>query len=129
MRYLLDTHAFLWLDSEPEQLPAAALAVCKAPSNLLYVSAASLWEIQIKQQLGKLELDVPLEALLETQRQVNGIEVLGIELAHIYGLQRLPHHHRDPFDRLLISQAQIEGLTLISKDGVFSQYGVALCWQ
>ena len=85
-------------------------------------------EIQIKQQLGKLKLDVALEELIKDQRVANGLQILPIELPHILALNDLPLHHNDPFDRLLIAQSRIEHMRLISVDGVFSRYPVDLFW-
>ena len=90
---------------------------------------ASLWEIQIKNQLGKLELDLPLNELIEQQCLNNGLQILAIEPAHIYQLQALPFHHNDPFDRLILAQAQVENLQLVSADSAFAQYGIDVLWQ
>jgi PIN domain nuclease of toxin-antitoxin system len=127
MRLLLDTHAFIWWDGEPERLSPHVRALCADPANEMYLSVASAWEMQIKIQLGKMMLRVPLEHVIEDQRS-DGMNILGVRLPHIYGLQRLPRYHGDPFDRLLIAQARTEGMTLISHDHVFSQYDVAVVW-
>ena len=108
MRLLLDTNAFLWLMNEPEKLSSKARTACEDPDNELLLSTATAWEIQIKVQLGKLELDDPLPDIIERQRQRNNARLLPIELAHIFALADLEHHHRDPFDRLLIAQARVE---------------------
>jgi PIN domain nuclease of toxin-antitoxin system len=127
MRLLLDTHAFIWWDGEPERLSSRVRSLCADPANEVYLSAASAWEMQIKIQLGKLMLRVPLEHVIEDQRS-GGMRILGVRLPHIYGLQQLPRHHGDPFDRLLIAQARTEGMTLISHDHVFDQYSVTVVW-
>jgi len=114
VKFLFDTHAFLWWDMQSARLSPAALAVCQDLSNELVLSIVSVWEIQIKQQLGKLQLSAPLREVIEKQQSTNGIELLPIELPHILGLSELPDHHKDPFDRLLISQANAEQLTLIA---------------
>jgi PIN domain nuclease of toxin-antitoxin system len=122
MKLLLDTHIFLWLNSEPEKVPPAAYAACCDPHNQLYLSHVSPWEIQIKQQLGKLQLRATLSGLMETQARENGLIMLPIELAHIYALSQLPFHHKDPFDRLLIAQARIESMVLVTADRKISLY-------
>ncbi|MCI5150628.1 MAG: type II toxin-antitoxin system VapC family toxin [Candidatus Electrothrix sp. MAN1_4] len=124
MKLLLDTHIFLWLNSEPEKIPPAAYGACADPENQLYLSHVSPWEIQIKQQLGKLRLSATLPELIETQERMNDLNMLSIELPHIYALQQLPYHHNDPFDRLLIAQAQVESMVLVTVDHKISLYEV-----
>ena len=126
MSILLDTHILLWWDSDPSRLTPTASALCHDPANTLVVSHVSAWEMQIKRQLGKLDMRLPLADLLDEQRATNGIELLPISLSHILALGDLPPHHKDPFDRLLIAQANVEGLALLSADGVFDQYEVEL---
>ena len=128
MKLLLDTHTFIWWASAPEKLSEKALASCKNRDNILILSVASVWEMQIKQQLGKLKLDIPLITLIETQKDTNDLQVLPIHLTHTLALDNLPTHHKDPFDRLLITQANIEDAYLVSKDGIFSKYPVKLLW-
>ncbi|WP_020561551.1 type II toxin-antitoxin system VapC family toxin [Methylosarcina fibrata] len=128
MNLLLDTHVFLWLNDTPEKLSPAALAACQDENNTLYLSLASAWEIQIKQQLGKLELSESLHTLVSTQQQQNGLQLLPIELAHIEALSQLPSMHRDPFDRLLIAQSIKEQMQIVSADQVFTGYPVNLIW-
>ena len=105
MKLLLDTHIFIWWVDEPEKLSASALAALEDESNTLILSVVSAWEIQIKFQLGRLVLSSLLDTLIESQRQANALQILPVELPHVLGLQALPHHHADPFDRLLIAQA------------------------
>ena len=93
MRLLLDTHAFIWWASEPERLSEKALSACVDNSNVLILSVASVWEMQIKSQLGKLTLSLPLSDLIENQQQANRLEVLPIELSHVLALANLPAHH------------------------------------
>lgn len=102
MRVLLDTHTFIWWDSDPLRLTQEALAICQNPENLLLLSVASVWEIQIKLQLGKLKLVMPLPELIVAQERINKIEILPVELEHVLALDKLPARHKDPFDRLLI---------------------------
>jgi PIN domain nuclease of toxin-antitoxin system len=125
MRVLLDTHIFIWWNSESKKLPSNVLILLQQPDTKLYVSIVSLWEIQIKNQLGKLILNQSLENIYDSQSK-NGISFLPVIPVHILNLNNLPLHHKDPFDRLLISQALIESLTLISVDQVFKFYDVPL---
>ena len=128
MKLLLDTHAFIWWDSEPAKLPPKVVDLCQDRANQVLLSVASVWEMQIKLQLGKLRLTIPLVELIESQQIRNGIEVLPVTLAHILALENLPSHHRDPFDRLLVAQANVEGAVLVSHDPVFVKYPVQLLW-
>ena len=128
MKILLDTHAFIWLDSQPEKLSKKAIEVCQDTSNDLYLSMASLWEMQIKVQLGKLKLNISLEEMLVLQQQENDLKVLNFSLAHIYQLQSLPFHHNDPFDRIIIAQSILENMTLISVDDKLKAYNIAVLW-
>ncbi len=126
MHLLLDTHIFLWLNEQPEKLSTNILSHCEDRNNTLFLSHVSPWEIQIKQQLGKLALDKPLQAMIETQQQENDLQLLPITLEHIYALAELPHHHRDPFDRLLIAQAMVEKMSFISFDACIPDYSINL---
>ena len=126
MRILLDTHIFIWWDSDPEQLSSTARAFCDDSANALVLSVVSVWEMQIKQQLGKLKLRLPLTELIEGQQQTNGIEVLPVTLNHVLALENLPLHHKDPFDRLLIAQALVEDMSLLSADPAFGKYNIKL---
>jgi PIN domain nuclease of toxin-antitoxin system len=128
MKLLLDTQAFLWWDSDPDKLSPSALAACQSSSNVLLLSVASAWEMQIKLQLGKLKLALPLEAIIESQQQANHLEILPVTLSHVFALKDLPAHHKDPFDRLLIAQAKVEDATLVSSDTVFESYSVQRLW-
>ena len=128
MKLLLDTHAFIWWDSEPNRLSPNALALCQDRANELWLSVASVWEVQVKLQLGKLRLSLPLAKLIESQQQTNGLQVLPITLAHVLALEQLPDHHKDPFDRLLIAQANVEGAALISHDPIFAKYAIKVVW-
>jgi PIN domain nuclease of toxin-antitoxin system len=100
----------------------------KNPEHDFWLSVASVWEMQIKLQAGKLTLRMPLPDIVEHQQKNNRIELLPIILPHVLALDGLPSHHKDPFDRILIAQAQVEKLTLVSHDSTFAQYGVAVVW-
>jgi PIN domain nuclease of toxin-antitoxin system len=128
MNCLLDTHTFIWADSEPARLSSRAAALIQDPDNTILVSVASLWEMQIKLQAGKLTLRLPLPGIVEHQHKNNRIELLPIMLPHVLALDGLPLHHKDPFDRILIAQAHVEKLTLLSHDSIFVQYGVTVVW-
>jgi len=94
----------------------------------MLLSVASIWEMQIKMQLGKLKLFVQLENTIVSQQQANALEVLPITMAHVFGLNELSPMHKDPFDRLLVAQANTEGATLVSNDSIFERYPVRLLW-
>lgn len=128
MKLLLDTHVFLWLRKTPEKIPPSVLDSYEDIRSDVFLSMASIWEMQIKNQLGKLELDLPLNELIEQQCLENGLQILAIETSHIYALKNLPLHHNDPFDRLILVQAQLENLKLASADTVFNRYEVDLIW-
>ncbi len=125
--YLLDTQAFIWMDSHSDRLSNTARALILNLDNELFLSLVSIWEMQIKHQLGKLQLRVALSTIVNEQLR-NRVQLLLIQPQHIYGLAQLPLHHRDPFDRLLIAQARAENLTLISSDSRFADYDVPTVW-
>jgi PIN domain nuclease of toxin-antitoxin system len=127
MKLLLDTHAFLWLDAGSDQIPARVVEVIEANENSVYLSVASLWEIQIKAASGKLQLERPLAEVIRQQISV-GFHILPVMARHVLALQELPGHHRDPFDRLLIAQAIRDDLTLISCDPQIGRYSVPTLW-
>ncbi|OBQ11564.1 MAG: twitching motility protein PilT [Anabaena sp. LE011-02] len=127
MKLLLDTHTFIFWDSQPSKLSQRALELLTNKDNLRLLSVVSLWEIQIKQQLGKLTLNKTLEDIILIQ-QNNYIEILPVTVAHILALDGLPLYHKDPFDRLLIAQANRENAVLISCDSVFANYSVQVEW-
>ncbi len=128
MKYLIDTHVFKWLDNESNKLSPKVQAIMADRNNQLVLSLVSVWEIQIKVQLGKMNLRTQLNTVIEDQQRINQIELLPVKLEHILYLENLPSHHRDPFDRILIAQAISEGLTLINHDSSFSQYPVKIEW-
>jgi PIN domain nuclease of toxin-antitoxin system len=128
MRLLLDTHAFMWWDSASSRLSPQVSAACHDRSNVLLLSVASIWEIQIKSQLGKLHLVRPLSEITADQQQSNQLQVLPVALEHVIALHQLPMVHRDPFDRLLVAVARVENTTLASGDPIFRQYPVSLLW-
>jgi PIN domain nuclease of toxin-antitoxin system len=128
MKLLLDTHTFIWWDRQPDLIPSETLALMQQSDSQLFVSLVSLWEIQIKTQIGKLSLQTTLAEMIAQQQTENGVILLPIALPHVLELDNLPQHHKDPFDRLLIAQCRYEGATLISRDSVFEQYDCPLIW-
>ena len=128
MKILLDTHAFIWWDSEPEKLSAQVLQICQEANNHLLLSVVSVWEMQIKLQLNKLTLSLPLAQLIESQQEKNQLIILPITLPHVLAVQNLPFHHTDPFDRLLIAQAIVEGISVLSHDPQIHKYAVQCIW-
>lgn len=128
MKLLLDTHTFIWWDSKPSQLPTSVMTALQDSSNEILLSVASVWEMQIKMQLGKLTLTRPLDEIITEQQNVNGIVILPVEIEHVLGLDALGFHHKDPFDRLLMSQSVAENAILLSNDGVFKHYPVNVMW-
>ena len=128
MNYLLDTHTFIWWALEPKKLSKRVLQLLEAPSNNVFLSIVSIWEMQIKMQLNKLNLPFPLADIVSQQQTINHIKLLTIEPSHIYALEHFPLYHRDPFDRLLIAQSSITKFAFISKDPEFSKYSIRCIW-
>ena len=128
MKLLLDTHSFLWFVLDHPHLSTSAKTLIEDRNNQRLLSIASIWEMAIKQSIGKLSFALPYESFLHQQLQVNQIQVLGIEMSHATLVAKLPLHHRDPFDRLLIAQAMVENLPLVSTDIVFDDYAVQRLW-
>jgi PIN domain nuclease of toxin-antitoxin system len=128
MRLLLDTHAFIWADGQPEKLSPGAKAACEDRTNELFLSVASAWEMQLKIMLGKLALSKPLRSVMADWIARNAILILPVNIEHTFRLDTLPSHHKDPFDRLLIAQATAEGLTIVTHDQAFALYKIPLLW-
>jgi len=128
VRLLLDTHTLLWFLRDDPALAPTAKARIEDPANQKFVSVASCWEIAIKAGLGKLTLREPAATLLGREIPRNNFDLLGISLQHATAVEGLPLHHRDPFDRLLVVQARIEGIALVSVDTAFDAYGITRLW-
>jgi PIN domain nuclease of toxin-antitoxin system len=126
VRFLVDTHCWLWLQTTPERLPPAVLSLLEDSANDLFLSAASSWEIAIKYALGKLPLPESPDRYVPRRMTASGSRGLAVEHAHSLRVAELPMHHRDPFDRLLIAQAQIEKLTVVTVDPQFRAYDVQI---
>jgi PIN domain nuclease of toxin-antitoxin system len=125
MKLLLDTHILLWAAEGSDQLSSKAESLIENPDNQLYFSSASLWEIAIKNKLGRADFKVDL-AVLRRNLLDNGFEEITINSAHAINVEVLPDIHKNPFDRMLLSQTLVEGVTLVTADSVVAQYPVAL---
>ena len=128
MHFLLDTHTFLWWITDDPHLSERARQVISDPENDIFLSAASGWEMAIKTQLGKLQLPDHFEQFIAEQLFRNNITSLPVMMSHALHVQSLPLHHRDPFDRLLIAQSQLEKMPIITTDSVFADYDVEIVW-
>ena len=128
MRLLLDTHTLLWFLDGDASLSSRARGAIEDEGHEKFVSHASGWEVAIKVSLGKLKLQIPYEDLFPGAVLANGFAILTPRFEHYRAVIGLPWHHRDPFDRLLIAEAQSEGLIVVSKDPHFSAYGVSMLW-
>ena len=128
MRFLLDTHSLLWFLAGDESLSEKARRIIENPDSDILVSVACLWEIAIKHSLGKLKLAKPFDELFPDQLANNSISLLGIRLAHLAEVSRLPFHHRDPFDRLLAAQSLTEEIPILSSDDALDDYGLERIW-
>lgn len=128
MRLLLDTQAFLWFVGGSTRLSKTAKGRMEDPGEDLLLSVASLWEMAVKISLGKLEMPQPLAEFMQSHLALSFIGLLEISPQHAYAVAELPFHHRDPFDRLLTARCLTEGLSLISSDGAFDEYGVERVW-
>ena len=124
MKVLLDTHVWLWMWGEPERLRNEARSVIEDPATELNVSAASAWEVATKDTAGRIRLPTSAEAWLVDPRHLRDVTELPITFAHAIRAGMLPPHHRDPFDRMLVAQAQLEGLVLVSADRKLAAYDV-----
>lgn len=127
MKLLVDTHALLWFATDDKRLGRRAAAAMDADDAELYISAASVWEMSIKASLERLKLDTSVEAYI-AEKLAEGYRILPIEWTHAAAVERLPWHHRDPFDRLLAAQAIVEELKCVTRDQVFKKYGVKTIW-
>ena len=127
-RYLVDTHTYLWAVTGDRRLSDTARGILEDGTNDLRLSIASAWEIAIKARLGKLVLEVPVRDVVVTTPASLGLRVLSVSLEHVCEVSELPPIHRDPFDRMLIAQARVEGLRLLSRDQEIGRYEVQIVW-
>jgi PIN domain nuclease of toxin-antitoxin system len=121
MNLLLDTHILLWHLADDTKLSKQTSGLIENEANNKFLSIVSLWEIELKRNIGKLSITHPIESLLPPE-----IVILPLQIEHIGHLKQLPFHHRDPFDRIIISQAIVEGFSLLTDDGVFKHYDVSI---
>lgn len=128
MRVLLDTHAFLWFVLDDPDLSPHARTLIEDSQNDVEISPASYWEIAIKIGLGKYVLPLPFQTFMESQITQNDFRVLHIQPRHVAPLLTLPRRHKDPFDRLLVSQAMVEGIPILSSDAALDGYGIVRMW-
>jgi PIN domain nuclease of toxin-antitoxin system len=128
MRLLLDTHTLLWLLVNDSKLSVRSRKTIEDPANNSFVSIVSLWEIALKTGMGKLTLPAPFSAVFPAELVQNGIGVMNVELPHLGAMLQLPSLHRDPFDRLLVAQAIVEGMTLVTSDAQLANYPVPVLW-
>jgi PIN domain nuclease of toxin-antitoxin system len=128
MNVLLDTHAFLWLITGDDHLSETARHTFLNPENRLFLSAASFWEICIKKSLGKISLKNGWFQTIQDEMGINAIQWLPIEMSHCAEVTKLPFHHRDPFDRMLIAQVITEDMQLLSRDSRLSAYAIKRIW-
>ena len=128
MKLLLDTHAFLWSIEADGRLSKRTSQAFLDPTNELYLSALSYWEICLKQSLGKLNLHENWEKIIDRELTINEIQWLAIEKSHCQNLADLPWLHRDPFDRLLVAQARCEGMAILTADKIIKKYTIRTIW-
>ncbi|MPY90560.1 MAG: PIN domain-containing protein [Luteitalea sp.] len=128
MRLLLDTHAFLWWVADDKRLSRRAHAAIADRTNECLVSLVSCWEMAIKVSLGKLSLGSTVNQFVPSQMATNGFTLLPIKFSHTARVASLAFHHRDPFDRVLVAQALLERLAIVSVDPAFRRYGVKRVW-
>lgn len=128
MNLLLDTHTLLWFALNDPRLSARAMDLIRDPANTKRVSPASYWEIAIKISVKKYALSQPYEEFMRNAIDLNGFQYLHIEPRHTAALTTLPYHHRDPFDRLLIAQAMVDGLAIVGGDVAFDAYPITRLW-
>ena len=128
MRLLLDTHTFLWFIGGDSKLSSAAKGLIEDPNNERLLSVASLWEMAIKVSLGRLSVPQPFSQLIDAHVKGNAMTVHPISAQHLDELARLPFHHKDPFDRLIIAQGIVENVSIVSRDKVFEHYPITCLW-
>lgn len=128
LKLLLDTHTFIWFAIGAAQLSQTARTLIEDATNEKFVSIASVWEMAIKISLNKMTVHAPLETFVQNQLKINGFKLLPVKLEHAALIETMPFHHKDPFDRLLIAQADVEKMSIVSIDAAFDAYGAARLW-
>lgn len=127
MRYIIDTQAFIWYAIGDKQLSKTALEIIESEATC-YISIASIWEMAIKNNIGKLNFKIPFEDLISNQIAINNYEILSLDLTHVFQIAKLPLFHKDPFDRIIIAQAIIENIPVVSIDPYFTNYPTTVIW-
>ena len=125
MKLLLDTHCWWWLDTSPERLPSPVRRRLRSPTTEIFVSMVSIWELAVKASLKRFDFKGPPAAAAQRMLEGTDATLLNIDIAHALAILSLPFHHKDPFDRMLVAQAQVEGLTLVTVDPAMFRYDVA----
>ena len=128
MRLLLDTHTFIWFVTDSPQISITAKTLIEEEYNQKLLSVASIWEMAIKHSLGKLSFELPFMSFITSQMQQNSMELLNIQVEYLNVVASLPLHHRDPFDRLIISQVMVEQIPIVGRDKAFDSYSVQRLW-
>ncbi|OFX28135.1 MAG: twitching motility protein PilT [Bacteroidetes bacterium GWA2_31_9] len=128
MKLLLDTHTFLWFINDDKRLSLKAKELISKPNNIRYLSYASIWEIAIKSSLGRIEIPIDFEKFIEEQLKINNILIFPFSISHLAKVKELPFIHKDPFDRIIISQSIIENVSILGIDSVFDKYGITRIW-
>jgi PIN domain nuclease of toxin-antitoxin system len=128
VKYLLDTHALLWITTNDSRLSSKAKEIYLNAENYIFFSIASIWELAIKSGMGKIKFEKDLEEFVEIHIKGNNIEILKIELPHVFRIENLPFHHRDPFDRLIIAQAIEDNISILGNDILFDKYNIQRIW-
>jgi PIN domain nuclease of toxin-antitoxin system len=128
VKLLLDTHAFIWWDKEPDRLSGRALRAINRSSNEVFLSVVSLWELSIKAAAGKLELRSTVREIFQDQQERNALRLVPVEAAHVWALDELPGTRGDPFDRMLAAQAAHEGMVLVTRDARMRELRVRTLW-
>ena len=129
MKVLLDTHVFLWWITDDSKLPVHVRKIVADGENELFLSSASCWEIAIKAHIWSLKLPAKPDVFVSEQMVLNSIQSLPIQVSHALHVFNLPHHHRDPFDRMLVAQAQLEDLPILTSDPLVAKYKVKTIWK
>ena len=128
MMFLIDTHTFIWYVTDNSRLSNQVLELINDENNQIFLSIASVWEMGIKHGLGKLTFNLPFERFIMQQISINDFMVLDINISQITAITQFPLHHRDPFDRMLIAQAMVENMPIISADTIFDAYPIRRLW-
>ncbi len=129
MRALLDTHTFIWWIADDPKLPSYVRSIISDGDNELFFSAASCWEIAIKAQIGRIKLPSRPDIFISEQLALNAVQTLPIQASHALHVFNLPHHHRDPFDRMIIAQSQMEDLPILTSDPLIAKYKIKTIWK